>query len=36
VFLREVVAWEGSSDFAAFGAGLALVGAALTPGLPPT
>ena len=30
LFLREVVAWEGSSDIAAFGAGLALVVAALT------
>lgn len=30
LFLREVVAWEGASDIAAFGAGLALVVAALT------
>src|SRR6478736_5501266 len=30
LFLREVVAWEGGSDIAAFGAGLALVVAALT------
>jgi uncharacterized membrane protein YqhA len=30
LFLREVVAWEGTSDIAAFGAGLALVVAALT------
>jgi uncharacterized membrane protein YqhA len=30
LFLREVVAWEGSSDIAAFGAGLALMIAALT------
>jgi uncharacterized membrane protein YqhA len=30
LFLREVVAWEGGSDIAAFGAGLALVIAALT------
>ena len=30
MFLREVVAWEGGSDIAAFGAGLALVVAALT------
>lgn len=30
LFLREVVAWDGTSDIAAFGAGLALVVAALT------
>lgn len=30
LFLREAVAWDGTSDIAAFGAGLALVVAALT------
>jgi uncharacterized membrane protein YqhA len=30
LFLREVVAWDGSSDIAAFGAALALVVAALS------